>query len=149
MFLQAKSLCVSAVRKRVNMEVQRLDHIAIAVPDLEKAVETYQKNFGLAKVREGHVPSLGIRNVFLQIGDAQLELITPLSMQGPVADFLTQQGGGLYLLALEVSELDALVATLRNQGIRVNLAEGSSGQRLAFVSPKATHGVVLQLFERQ
>lgn len=130
------------------MAVKRLDHIAIAVPDLEKATDTYQANFGITKVREDTVPSLGIRNAFLQIGDAQLEFISPLSAQGPVADFLTQQGGGMYLLALEVSELDALVATLRNQGIRVNLTEGSSGQRLAFVSPKATHGVLLQLFER-
>ena len=131
------------------MKAKRIDHVVIAVKDLEAAVETYQRNFGLEQVSSGEVPSLGIRNVFLQIGDAQLELITPLSEQGPVADFLAKHGGGLYLLALEVDNLDEAIMTLQNQGARVNVATGSSGQRLAFVSPRATHGVLLQLLERR
>lgn len=69
------------------MKAKRIDHIAIAVKDLDAAVATYQHNFGLEKVRGGEVPALGIRNAFLQIGDAQIELITPLAEQGPVADF--------------------------------------------------------------
>jgi methylmalonyl-CoA epimerase len=131
------------------MKAKRIDHIAIAVKDLDAAVATYQHNFGLEKIRGGEVPALGIRNAFLQIGDAQIELITPLTEQGPVADFLTRQGSGMYLLALEVDKLDDAIATLQNQGVRVNVVTGSSGQRLAFVSPRATHGVLLQLLERQ
>lgn len=131
------------------MKAKRIDHVVIAVKDLEAAVETYQHNFGLEQVSSGEVPSLGIRNAFLQIGDAQLELITPLSEQGPVADFLARHGGGLYLLALEVDNLDEAIMTLQNQGARVNVATGSTGQRLAFVSPRATHGVLLQLLERR
>src|SRR5206468_2496488 len=73
------------------MKAKRIDHIAIAVKDLDAAVATYQHNFGLEKVSGGDVPALGIRNAFLQIGDAQIELITPLSEQGPVADFLARQ----------------------------------------------------------
>jgi methylmalonyl-CoA/ethylmalonyl-CoA epimerase len=64
------------------MKAKRIDHVVIAVKDLEAAVATYQYNFGLEKVSGGEVPALGIRNVFLQIGDAQIELITPLSEQG-------------------------------------------------------------------
>ena len=145
------------------MKAKRIDHVVIAVKDLEAAVATYQHNFGLEQVKGGEVPSLGIRNAFLQIGDAQLELITPLSEQGPVADFLAKHGGGLYLLALEVDNLDEAITTLQNQGARVNVATGrvvdtiqtgngatgSAGQRLAFVSPRATHGVLLQLLERR
>jgi methylmalonyl-CoA epimerase len=131
------------------MKAKRIDHVVIAVQDLEAAVETYQHNFGLEQVSRGEVPSLGIRNAFLQIGEAQLELITPLSEQGPVADFLARHGGGLYLLALEVDNLDDAITTLQNQGARVNVATGSTGQRLAFVSPRATHGVLLQLLERR
>ena len=130
------------------MQAKRIDHIAIAVRDLEAAVETYQDNFGLTKVKGGEVPSLGIRNAFLQIGDAQIELVTPLSEQGPIADFLAKQGGGMYLLSLEVDDLDAAIAELQDNGARVNVAQGSEGKRLAFVSPKATHGVLLQLLER-
>jgi methylmalonyl-CoA epimerase len=131
------------------MKAKRIDHVVIAVKDLEAAVETYQHNFGLEKVSSGEVPSLGIRNAFLQLGEAQLELITPLSEQGPVADFLARHGGGLYLLALEVDSLDEAITTMQNQGARVNVTTGSTGQRLAFVSPRATHGVLLQLLERR
>ena len=131
------------------MKAKRLDHIAIAVQDLDAAVATYQHNFGLEQVGGGTVPALGIRNAFLQIGEAQIELITPLAEQGPVADFLARQGSGMYLLALEVDNLDDAIATLQSQGARVNVATGSTGQRLAFVSPRATHGVLLQLLERR
>ncbi len=130
------------------MKAKRIDHLAIAVPDLEAAVATYRQHFGLEQVSGGDVPSLGIRNVFLQIGDAQLELIAPLTEQGPVAEFLAKHGGGMYLLALEVEDLDEAITTLQNQGARVNVATGSGGRRLAFVSPRATHGVLLQLLER-
>jgi methylmalonyl-CoA epimerase len=130
------------------MQAKRIDHIAIAVQDLAAAVQTYQTNFGLQQIEGGEVPSLGIRNAFLQIGDAQIELITPLTEQGPVAEFLSQQEGGMYLLSLEVDELDVAVAELQDKGVLVNVAAGSEGKRIAFVSPKATHGVLLQLLER-
>ncbi len=130
------------------MQAKRIDHVVIAVKDLEAAVATYQENFGLAKASEGEVPALGIRNAFLQIGDAQIELMTPLSDEGPVADFLAKHGGGMYLLSLEVDDLDAAIAELQAKGIRVNVAQGAAGQRLAFVSPRGTHGVLLQLLER-
>jgi methylmalonyl-CoA epimerase len=131
------------------MKAKRIDHIAIAVKDLDAALATYQHNFGLEQVSGGDVPALGTRNAFLQIGDARLELITPLSEQGPVADFLAKQGEGMYLLALEVDNLDDAMTTLQSQGARVHVATGSTGQRLAFVSPRATHGVLLQLLERR
>ena len=131
------------------MKAKRIDHVAIAVKDLEAALTTYQQHFGLEKVSSGEVPALGIRNAFLQIGDTQIELLTPLTEQGPVADFLAKHGGGMYLLALEVEDLDDAIATLQNEGARVHVATGSGGQRLAFVSPRATHGVLLQLLERR
>jgi methylmalonyl-CoA/ethylmalonyl-CoA epimerase len=131
------------------MQAKRIDHVVIAVQDLEAAVSTYEENFGFTKVSGGEVPALGIRNAFFQIGDAQIELMTPLTDQGPVAKFLTTHGGGMYLLALEVDDLDAAIMELQDKGVRINVAQGSSGQRLAFVSPKATHGVLLQLIERQ
>ena len=131
------------------MKAQRIDHVVIAVTDLEAAVATYTHNFGLAKVREVDLQVLGIRNAFLQIGEAQLELVTPLSADSPVGKFLQTHGEGMYLLALEVDDLDAAIATLQEQGTRVNVTTGSAGQRLAFISPRATHGVLLQLLERK
>lgn len=130
------------------MKATRIDHIAVVVKDLEVAVATYQHNFDLEKVAGGEVPSLGIANAFLQIGDARIEMVTPTSATGPVAEFLEQRGEGMYLLSLEVEDLDEAVAHLQGTGARVRVAEGSTGQRLAFVSPKSTHGVLLQLLER-
>jgi methylmalonyl-CoA epimerase len=131
------------------MKAKRIDHVVIAVQDLEAAVATYEQNFGLARIAGGEVPSLGIRNAFLQIGEAQIELVTPLTGQGPVATFLEKQGSGMYLLALEVDNLEAAIAELQSKGVRINVTTGSAGQRLAFVSPRATHGVLLQLLERR
>ena len=130
------------------MKATRIDHIAVVVKDLEAAVTTYQHNFDLEKAGGGEAPALGIHNAFLQIGGARIELMTPTSATGPVADFLEQRDEGMYLLSLEVEDLDEAVAQLQDTGARVRVAEGSAGQRLAFVSPKSTHGVLLQLLER-
>ena len=130
------------------MKATRIDHVAVAVKDLQAAVETYQHNFKLEKVGGGDVSSLGIRNAFLQIGGAQIELLTPTAATGPVSEFLEQRGEGMYLLSLEVEDLDAAVTHLHDAGMRVRVAEGAAGKRLAFVSPKSTHGVLLQLMER-
>ena len=130
------------------MKATRIDHVAVVVKDLEAAVATYQHNFELEKAGGGEVSSLGIHNAFLQIGGARIELMTPTSATGPVAEFLEQRGEGMYLLSLEVEDLDEAVARLQDTGARVRVAEGSTGQRLAFVSPKSTHGVLLQLLER-
>lgn len=130
------------------MKATRIDHVAVAVKDLDAAIATYQHNFDLQKVGGGAAPSLGIHNAFLQIGGSQIELITPASTTGPVAEFLEQSGEGMYLLSLQVEDLDEAVSHLQNLGARVRVAAGSTGQRLAFVSPKSTHGVLLQLLER-
>ena len=131
------------------MKATRIDHVAVVVKDLEAAVATYQHNFDLEKAGGGEVPALGIHNAFLQIGGARVELMTPTSATGPVAEFLEQRGEGMYLLSLEVENLDEAVAHLEAAGARVRIAEGSTGQRLAFISPKSAHGVLLQLLERE
>ena len=130
------------------MKATRIDHIAVVVKDLEAAVATYRHNFELEKSGGGEAPTLGIHNAFLQIGDARIELMTPASATGPVAEFLAQRGEGMYLLSLEVEDLNEAVSHLQGAGARVRVAAGSTGQRLAFVSPKSTHGVLLQLLER-
>jgi methylmalonyl-CoA/ethylmalonyl-CoA epimerase len=127
---------------------RRLDHLVIAVNDLEGAVVTYRKNFGLTPEAAGDVPALGIRNTFMPIGDAKIELVTPLGDRSPITQFLASRGEGLYLLALEVDPLPGAVAALADQGIKANLVKASDGNDLAFISPKHTHGVLLQLLSR-
>ncbi len=127
---------------------KRLDHLVIAVNDLEGAVATYQKNFGLTREEARDVPALGIRNTFMPIGDAKIEFVTPLGDRSPITQFIASKGEGMYLLALEVDHLSGAVATLADQGIKTNTVKASDGNDIAFVSPKNTHGVLLQLLSR-
>jgi methylmalonyl-CoA/ethylmalonyl-CoA epimerase len=128
---------------------KRLDHLVIAVKDLEGAVATYQKNFGLAREEAKDVPALGIRNTFMPIGDAKIEFVTPLGDNSPIAQFLAKSGEGMYLLALDVDYLPGAVAALTEKGIKTNTVKASDGNDIAFVSPKHTHGVLLQLLSRR
>ena len=128
---------------------KKIDHIAIAVKDLDSAVKTFTSNFGFPVTRRADVPNLGISLALLQIGDAELELFQPTATDNPPAKFLVDRGEGMYVLSLETENLDAALQALSAKGIRVGqVTPTSDGQgRLAYVSPKATHGVLLQLIE--
>jgi len=127
----------------------KIDHIAIAVKDLDSAVQTFTSNFGFPVTRRANVSNLGISLALLRIGDAELELFQPTTTDNPPAKFLADRGEGMYVLSLETENLDAALHALSAKGIRVGqvtpTADGKG--RLAYVSPKATHGVLLQLIE--
>jgi len=126
---------------------KKIDHIAIAVQDLDAAVRTFTGNFGFPIERMGDVPPLNIRRAFLTIGDASLEIFQPTSDANPAAKFINERGEGMYILSLEVDDLNAAAAALGARGITVNVQNVPNGPRLGFISPKATHGVLLQLIE--
>jgi len=128
---------------------KKIDHIAIAVKDLASAVRTFTSNFGFPVTRRADIPALGISLALLKIGDAELELFTPTAADNPPAKFLADRGEGMYVLSLETENLDAALHALSAKSIRVGqVTPTSDGKgRLAYVSPKATHGVLLQLIE--
>lgn len=128
---------------------KRLDHVVVAVKDLEGAVATYQKNFALTREEAHDVPALGIRNTFMPIGDAKIEFVTPLGDNSPIAQFITKNGEGMYLLSLDVDHLPSAIAALADKGIKANVAKAPDGNDLAFISPKHTQGVLLQLVSRR
>lgn len=125
---------------------KKIDHVAIVVKDLDAAVKTFTGNFGFPIERLGAVPQLAIRRAFLTIGDASLELFQPTGEQNPGAKFLSERGEGIYLLSLEVDDLAAAADALAQKGIKVSV-QTFEGMKLGFISPKATHGVLLQLVE--
>jgi methylmalonyl-CoA epimerase len=129
------------------MTFKKIDHIGIVVKDLDTAVATYEHNFGLKKdpSKGGEVPALGIKNAFIPVGDSDLEVVQPMTAEGPVATFAAERGEGQFLLSLEVDDIEAAVEHLRAQGARV----GNANNGLAFVSMKSTHGVNLQLVQRK
>ena len=94
------------------------------------------------------MPALGIRNTFLPIGDAKIEFVTPLGDNSPIAQFLAKNGEGMYLLALDVDYVPGAMAAFK-KGIKANVVKASDGHEIAFISPKHTHGVLLQLISRR
>ncbi len=126
---------------------KRIDHVVIAVKDLEGAVATYQHNFRLEREAAKDVPVLGLRNTFLPIGDAKIEIVTPLGDKSPIGQFIDKKGEGMYLLSLDVDHLEGALQALTSRGIKANVIRGTAGD-MAMISPRHTHGVLLQLLSR-
>lgn len=129
------------------MKAKRIDHVGVVVKDIAAAVATFQHHYGFQADpgRGGDVPALGIRNAFLPLGGTDLELVQSTADSGPVAKFAAERGEGLFMVSLEVDDLAGAVAHLRELGARV----GDPANGVAFVSMKSTHGVNLQLIQRQ
>ncbi len=128
------------------MNVKKIDHVGIVVKNLEAAVATYEQNFGFKQdtSRGGEIAALGVKNAYVPVGESDLEFIEPLGDEGPVAKFAAERGEGTFLLSIEVDNVEAAVEALRATGARV----GDANNGLAFVSMKSTHGVNLQLVQR-
>src|SRR4051794_12651220 len=103
------------------MLAKKIDHIAIAVQDLDTALKTFTANFGFPVERQGVVPQLGIKRAFLNIGDSALELFEPTSETNPGRKFIDERGEGMYLLSLEVDDLEAAAAQLIDAGAKVRI----------------------------
>ncbi len=125
---------------------QRIDHIGVVVKDIPTAAATYERHFGFTLDPQlgGHVEALGIENAFMLAGNAHFEFIRPLTEEGPVATFAAERGEGSFLLSLAVADIESVVESLRASGARV----GSPNGGVAFVSPRSSFGVNLQLVER-
>jgi methylmalonyl-CoA epimerase len=123
--------------------------VAIAVKDLDTAVDTFTRNFDFPVSRSADLAALGISLTTLRVGDAELELFMPTAPDNPPARFLAERGEGMYALSLETDSLDVAVQALSAKGIKVGpVTPTSDGKgRLVFISPKFTHGVLLQLIE--
>jgi methylmalonyl-CoA/ethylmalonyl-CoA epimerase len=126
---------------------KKIDHVAIAVKDVDAAVKTFTQNFGFPVERRGEVPQLSMHNAFLTIGDASIELFQPTSEKNPALKFISERGEGIYLLSLEVEQLTEVAEQLGGKGIKVAVQQVGD-RKIGFVSPKHTHGVLLQLIER-
>lgn len=126
----------------------RIAHVGIAVPDLEAALAFYRDVLGLAP----HPPEQadGATIVSLSFGESDVELLAPLAPDGPIARFLARRGPGIHHVCYRVPDLDAALAACRRAGYRlIDEAPrlGAGGRRVAFVHPKATAGILLELTE--
>jgi methylmalonyl-CoA epimerase len=129
--------------------VIKIDHLGIAVRDLEAAIATY-KTLGLAAEDVCEVPSERVRVAFLPIGESRLELLAPTSPDSPIARFLEKRKG-LHHVCFLVDDLDAALADLKARGVALldqQPRPGAFGSRVAFLHPSAGDGVLLELKEK-
>jgi methylmalonyl-CoA/ethylmalonyl-CoA epimerase len=125
--------------------------IHVAVNNLDKAVKLYQDNFGMEASRGGTVPTLGIKNAFLPVGEAVIELMEPLDKeQGPVSRFLKNRGEGIYMIAMEVDNIDIALKSLRERGVRIVGDDPDSRAKglPVFIHPQSTQGILIELVEK-
>lgn len=129
----------------------KLNHLAIVVDDLDAALRFWRESLGLRLTGDRQsIPDEAVDIALLELGDAHIELIKPTTTDGGVAKYLTKRGPGLHHLCLEVPDLDAKLETLKAQGCElINEAPRQrDGRRYAFIHPKSTGGVLLELYEK-
>jgi methylmalonyl-CoA/ethylmalonyl-CoA epimerase len=122
--------------------------VGIAVPDLEQALAFYRDVLGLTP--HAHEAADGATILSLPFGDSEVELLAPDSPDGPIARFLARRGAGIHHICYRVADLDAALAACRRAGYRLideTPRSGAGGHRIAFVHPKATAGILLELTE--
>jgi methylmalonyl-CoA/ethylmalonyl-CoA epimerase len=129
-----------------------IDHVGVAVPDLDEAVAFYRDAFGMSLVHEEANEEQGVREAMVAVGDSGscIQLLAPLSEDSTIAKFLDCSGPGLQQLAYRVADVDAVCAVLRGRGLRLLYDEprrGTAGSRINFVHPKDAGGVLVELVE--
>jgi methylmalonyl-CoA/ethylmalonyl-CoA epimerase len=126
----------------------RLDHIAVAVDDLESALKVWRDQLGLEHIETEVVEEQGVRVAKLDIGNTHIELLEPLNENTPVGKFIKARGPGLHHMCIGVDDIEQQIDVLKNSGTRLideKPKSGASGARIAFVHPKSTGGVLLEL----
>jgi len=132
----------------------RIDHVGVAVADLDAAIAHYQRVFGMRCVHQETNQEQGVREAMLAVGDGPdagyLQLLAPLTPESPIARFLDRHGPGVQQVAFTVTDVTAAAAELRARGARVLYPEprpGTAGSRINFVHPKDAGGVLVELVE--
>ena len=132
--------------------LRRIDHVGIAVPDLDEAIAFYRDTFGVVSVHEEVNEEQGVREAMLAVGDGetQIQLLAPLSPTSTIAKFLDRSGPGIQQLAYTVDDVDVVSSDLRGKGLRLLYDQprrGTAGSRVNFVHPKDAGGVLVELVE--
>jgi len=129
-----------------------IDHVGIAVPDLDEATAFYRDTYGMRVLHEETNEEQGVREAMVGVGetDSCLQLLAPLSPESTIAKFLDRSGPGLQQLAFRVTDVEQVAAVLRDRGLRLLYDEprrGTAGSRVNFVHPKDAGGVLVELVE--
>jgi len=134
------------------VRITAIDHVGIAVPDLDAAIELYTSAYGMTCVHQEVNEEQGVREAMMAVGDSgsYLQLLAPLSPDSTIGKFLDKSGPGIQQMAYRVDDLDEVSEHLRGQGMRLLYdapQKGTAGSRVNFVHPKSAGGVLVELVE--
>lgn len=130
--------------------ITRIDHIGIAVQDIGEALEFFEAALGMKLERVESEEGGRTQVAFLPVGSSEVELVNPRDADSGLAKFLAKRGEGIHHICLEVDDLDAALARLKEHGaelIDTTPRQNSKGRRYAFIHPKSAHGVLIELYE--
>ena len=133
------------------MKILKIDHIGIAVKNLSESSKLYEL-LGIKSTGTEEVAEQKVKVAFFPVGDSEVELLESTAPDGPIARHIEKNGEGMQHIALRVDDLDAALAELQAKGVRLideKPRYGAGGARIAFVHPKSTGGILLELSERK
>ena len=134
-----------------RIQPTHVEHIGIAVKDLEQAIAVYEKLLGTSCYAVEEVADQKVRTAFFRIGETKIELLASTAPDGPIAKFIEKKGEGIHHVAYAVAGLPSVLMTLESEGMQLVDREprkGAEGMRIAFLHPRSTLGVLTELCEK-
>ena len=128
--------------------IKKIEHLGIAVKDLNVSIPLYEKLFQTPCYKTEAVESEGVKTAFFQIGESKIELLEASNPDSPIAKFLEKRGAGFHHVAFEVSDIDEEIERLSNEGfqlIHTSPKNGADNKRIAFLHPKSSDGLLVEL----
>jgi len=129
----------------------KIDHIGIAVRDIQNSLKFYRDILGLEFNGTEELKDRGLQVAFLQIGESEIELLKPISEDSTIYKFIEKKGEGIHHIALEVDDLDDKVDEIKESGAKIigKPSSGAGGKKIVFIHPKSTSGVLMELCQHQ
>lgn len=132
--------------------IKKIDHVGIAVSNMEEACRFYEDVLEIKVTGTEEVKEQKVITAFLPVGDSEIELLAPTAPDSPIARFIEKRGEGIQHIALRVDDIEAELERLKTAGVRLideKPRRGAGGAKIAFIHPKATGGVLLEISERE
>lgn len=150
----ARSTPAGATATFADIGLNHVDHVGVAVPDLDEAIALYERVFGMRCVHIEENPEQGVREAMLELSSdpraSRIQLLSPLNPTSTIARFLDRSGPGIQQIAYAVTDIEATSAQLRSRGVRLlyeKPARGTAGRRVNFLHPRDVGGVLVELIE--
>ncbi len=130
--------------------IKKVDHISIAVKNLDEGLKTFENLLGIKSSHIEEVPDQGIKAAMIMVGDVEIELIEPTTADSGVAKFLEKKGEGIHHICLEVDDVDKELESMAAKGIELIDKQGRKGLagKIGFLHPKSTRGVLVELAQK-